>query len=57
MLEVPCVDVLELIVLGRVFIGAGRVVISALFIDTSGGGSGFAKVLLTRLLRLELLPF
>ena len=34
-------DVLHLIVLGRVFIGAGRVVISALFIDTSGG-SGFA---------------
>ena len=35
-------DVLELIVLGRVFIGAGRVVMSALSIDTSGGGSGFA---------------
>ena len=33
---------LELIVLGRVFIGAGRVVMSALSIDTSGGGSGFA---------------
>ena len=33
---------LDLIVLGRVFIGAGRVVMSALSIDTSGGRSGFA---------------
>ena len=42
----------ELIVLGRVFIGAGRVVMGAFSIDTSGGGSGFAsgkQVLLTRL--------
>ena len=35
-------DVLHLIVLGRVFIGADRVVISAPSIDTSGGGSRFA---------------
>ena len=33
----------ELIVLDRVFIGAGRVVMGALSIDTSGGGSGFAS--------------
>ena len=33
----------ELIVLDRVFIGAGRVVMGAFSIDTSGGGSGFAS--------------
>ena len=33
----------ELIVLDRVFIGAGRVVMGAFSIDTSGRGSGFAS--------------
>ena len=35
-------NVPELIVLDRLCIGAGRVLMDALSIDTSGGGSGFA---------------
>ena len=41
MLRVPWVDVLEWRVLDRLCIGAGNVVMGALSIDTSGGGSGF----------------
>lgn len=41
MLRVPWVDVLERRVLDRLCIGAGNVVMGALSIDTSGGGSGF----------------
>ena len=52
-------DVLELIVLDRVFIDTGRVVMGALSIDSSGGGSRFADGTrdTARLLGLELLPF
>ena len=41
MLGVPWMDVLERRVLDRLCIGAGNVVMGALSIDTSGGGSGF----------------
>ena len=41
-LRVPWVDVLERGVLDRLCIGTGNVVMGALSIDTSGGGSGFA---------------
>ena len=42
MLRVHWVDVLERKVLDRLCIGAGNVVVGALSIDTSGGGSGFS---------------